>query len=278
MYESDNIEEDVTRSNFAFLLNHNLDIRGSMGLFPEKPRTSEISAIEPHDTTRPYLYSKSSSSSVFERLVIDSNRRSFANRKISDHRLMLELEYENSFLSQAKLTKSNEEQLISRLVCDTNRRQNNYEAIEKLKKTQELESCEKKTWPVEKTNALINRLAADCRTRQSERENVKKSIVESEIKQLQRIRQEKHPRRKLDEEVLKRVTSSVSPECKHRKKSPGKPLKVTGSPAKIEKIVERLHKKSPLRLHLPYGSEEMDDYLMKLKAKGLQSHRLTPHK
>ena len=292
MQDCDNIEEEVTRSNFAFLLNHNLDICGSMGLFPHKLSATDISAIERRDSTQQFLHSKSSATTVFDRLITDSNRRTYASKKVNDYRLMLELEYENSFLSQAKLSKASEEALISRLVEDTNRRSRNSETIENLKKSQEMSSeRESFRWSARETSRVVSRLSADTRDKFKERDRVKKNLLEEEIRFFESIRTAKHPKRKINKEVFERIISpisrSISPRCKRAMKEGGGPVRVCGSPVRIQGVVDRLHKSSPLKLYIPYSkererslergkrasprkyiNEDVDDYLMKVKANG----------
>lgn len=291
MDESYTIEEDVTRSNFAFLLNHNLDIRGSMGLFPDKAAVQDLSAIDHHDTTQQFLCSKSSSASVFDRLVQDTNRRSYASKKVNDYRLQLELEYENSFLSQARMSKTCESDLLTRLIQDTQRRYRNYELIENFKKEKEAVK-ESVKWPLNKTMQVVNRLAWDKREQASSRENLKKTIEEQEVQILQKIRDSKHPKRPINQEIMKRITASCSPTCKHVEKSREKSLTSTKSSRCIKEVIDRLHKTSPIKIIIPYSPEknktpvrqksitrfqtsprrkvnpDTDDLLMKIKANG----------
>lgn len=286
MEDSESIDEDVTRSNFALLENHNLDIKGSMGLFKE--RTPDLSAIEIHETmTQQFLISKSSSTSVFDRLASDTNRRANASMKVQDYRLMLELEYENSFLNPSKISQTTETSLISRLLLDSERRKNNKEALEKFKIS---ENSKKKfvKWPAQKTTEVVSRLAIDKRHQIEKRAEVKNKILEEEIKRLESIRNNKHPRRKIDRDVMGRILGSISPDCKFKEKK--EEIRPKKSWNEIKQVVDRLHRTSPLKIVMKdFGSVrrisppksarpvcsplrksniETDDYLMTLKAKG----------
>lgn len=286
MDDSDSVDEDVTRSNFMFLENHNLDIKGSMGLF--KDRLPDLSAIEVHETMTQQLFiSKTSSSSVFDRLVSDTNRRANASMKVQDYRLMLELEYENSFLNPVKISRKNETNLITRLLQDSERRKSNKQAVENLKKSQtQITNFIK--WPAEKTAEVVSRLSTDKRSQIEKRTEIKNSIFEKELKALDSIRNKRHPRRKLDKDVVGRILGSASPECKCGE--PKQEMKKKKSWKEINRVVERLHRPSPVRVVInefssskkisppklarPVGSPlkgsnlETDDYLMTLKAKG----------
>jgi hypothetical protein len=269
MDDSYTIEEDVTRSNFAFLLNHNLDIRGSMGLFPDKAAVQDLSAIDHHDTTQQFLCSKSSSASVFDRLVQDTNRRSYASKKVNDYRLQLELEYENSFLSQARLSRTCESDLLTRLIQDTQRRFRNYELIENFKKEKEAVK-ESIKWPLNKTMQVVNRLAWDKREQASSRENLKKTIEEQEVQILQKIRDSKHPKRPINQEIMKRITASCSPTCKHVEKQREKSLKIV-IPYSPETKKTPVRQKSITRFQTSprrKANPDTDDLLMKIKANG----------
>ena len=180
MEESDPIEEEITSSNLLCLQNHNLDIRGSMGMFPEKNQMQEISAIYNNEKTQQSLYSKSSLNSVFDRLVNDTNRRINASRKIGEFKQKLETERDNSFLSQKRISKTTEYDLLNRLILDTQRRSRKYEAIENYKKSYETCSSPSRISP-EKTREIVSRLSRDTRRRDVAREEVKKNIKELEI-------------------------------------------------------------------------------------------------
>ena len=285
MDDTENIEEEITRTNFTYFLDHCLTIKGSMGLFPEKVQGPDISAIEHHDTSQQFLHSKSSSTSVFDRLVSDTNRRTGASKKVNDYRIMLGLEYENSFLSQAKLSRANEDNLLTRLVLDTQRRYQNYEILDNYKKAKE-KPKEFPKFPQEKTNEIVSRLFVDSRQKIEERQNVKKQILEEEIKLLKNIRNQRHPRRELNKDIIDRITTSSSPSrCKHLQNSNEVTIRSSKSVKKIRDVVDRLHKSSPLKIHIPYKSEnhreqnrmndirkkindDYDDYLIKFKANG----------
>ena len=285
MEDSEQVDEDVTRSNFALLENHNMDIKGSMGLFKE--RMPDLSAIEVHETmTQQFLISKSSSSSVFDRLASDTNRRANASMKVQDYRLMLELEYENSFLNPTRISLKRETSLISRLLLDSDRRKNNKEALENLKNS---ENSTRKfvKWPAEKTIEVVARLATDKRNQMEKREEVKNKMVEEEIRRLESIRNNRHPRRKIDKKVMERILGSISPRGMERKEE----VRPKKSWNEVKKVVDRLHRTSPLKIVIkdfggvrrrisppksarPVFSPsrksniETDDYLMTLKAKG----------
>ena len=232
------IEEEVTRSNFALLENHYLDVKGSMGLFGCK--MPDLSAITVHETTtQPFFNSKCSSSSVFDRLAADTNRRNNASMMVQDYRLMLELEYENSFLNKDKLSCDRETKLISRLMSDSERRKRNKETAEKLKKV-ESQCIKGLKWPAEKTDRVVKRLFIDKRGQSTKREEIKKSIEELEIRTFEEIRNARHPRRKVDDEVIKRISTSRSPEYKCSSRNCSPDAKV-GSMTRRENT-ERLHK------------------------------------
>ena len=284
MDDSHYLEEEVTRSNFVFMVNHNLDVKGSMGLFPDKITTSDISAIERHDSTQQFYLSKSSTSSVFDRLVQDTNRRTMAGKKVNDYRRMLQIEYENSFLSQAKITRDKEENLLTRLIEDTKRRCRRYEALKELK--QQTESPPRSVkWPINKTQQVVSRLSVDSRQRFLHRESLLKNIEDEEAKIFQKIRDQRHPKRGLDFDVFHRITGLASSSCRHSSVSQ-EVIKSAKSAKDMKNLVERLHKRSSLKLFVPYLSPEnsartksskrspspkkkidVDDYIMKLKEK-----------
>jgi hypothetical protein len=271
--DSDSIEEEVTRSNFMLLENHNLDIKGSMGLFKDK--LPDLSAITPYETTtQPFLNSKCSSLSVFDRLASDTNRRANASMRVQDYRLMLELEYENSFLKPLRLSANSESQLISRLLSDSIRRKKNQETLEKLKKSES--PCKQfEKWPAFKTDEVVRRLFVDKRSEIKKRDEVKKELEEKQVEILERIRERRHPKRKIDQKVMSRVVASPSPNCKCgiSPKSPSPKRKWND----VKDIVEKLHRGSSFKgfgsarkIHGPRKKSvlEADDYLITLKAKG----------
>ena len=298
MEDTENIEEEVTRSNFAFFLNNNLNIKGSMGLFPDRIQVSDISAIERQDSSsQQFLHSKSSSASVFDRLIQDTNKRLYASKKVSDYRIMLELEYENSFLTQAKLSRESEDELLNRLMLDAQRRYKNYEVLENFKKNKE-KNKEFIKLPAEKINELTTRLSANTKNKIQERENINKIRHEEEIKSLQIIRNQKHPKRELNKDIFYRITAPKSPpKCTNNVNGKEKILMSSASAKTIQEVVDRLHKTSPLKINIPFkdkknkkvkASEKFsltsrrktfdDDYSIKLKANGGKTSKKILHK
>lgn len=236
------IEEEVTRSNFALLENHYLDVKGSMGLFGCK--MPDLSAITVHETTtQPFFNSKCSSLSVFDRLAADTNRRNNASMMVQDYRLMLELEYENSFLNKDKLSCDRETKLISRLMSDSERRKRNKETAEKLKKV-ETQCIKSLKWPAEKTDRVVKRLFIDKRGQSMKREEIKKSIEDLQFRTFEEIRNARHPRRKIDDERMKRITTSRSPEfkCTSRNCSPDGKVASMTSREKTERLNSEVEK------------------------------------
>lgn len=287
MDDSKYLEEEVTRSNFAFLSNHYLDVKGSMGLFRDKSTVQDLSAIDHKESTQQFYHSKTSSKLVFDRLIQDSNRRSYATKKIEDYRLMLELEYENSLLSQPRFNKSAQEELVSRLMLDSQRRQRNKEVIQKFKSEQE-SLVESFKIPLEQTTKIVARLAVDSRSKYLQRESLYQKIKDKAIMILDKIRTQKHPKRKLDPDVIQRITST-SPNCKHTHADP-RPSSKSLTKSSLKEVLDRLHKKSPLKIYIPYSPSpkkkpsrtksarkpitnrsnlEDDDYYLRLKASGI---------
>lgn len=248
-------EEELTQSYFKFLMQHNLDIKGSKNLFDMK--NSELTSINlPETTTSPLISPvspifspKNNHNSVFDRLISDTNRRTSTAIKLKDYRIMLEQEYENSLLSPSRISKETESNLISRLINDSERRKSDKNLREKMKdEANNNKSTVKHS--ATKVKQIVNRLFVDKRKTIEKRNTLKQSIVEKEINELKEIREKKHPHRKVNKEDILRVAEKPI-KCKHVKSEEKLPRKNWNE---VKQAVDRLYNKGGLRISIPDAS------------------------
>lgn len=237
--DDDSVEEEITRTKFDNLPNYFLDLTPSRNKFERLL----ISLPESPDKTLA-LTLPSPKKSVFDRLIQDTNRRTETQVKVKDYRLMLEQEYENSFLSPVRLSKEAENKLLDRLISDTERRKQNFIELEKRKQSLSPVSVSHVKWPAEKTEVIVNRLHSDRRDEYRRREQAQVSKIKSEIGKLEIIREKNHPKRKLDEERIKKI-SVKSPKCRHSEEKSEDKRKRTWKETLT--TVNRLHKSSSFK-------------------------------
>ena len=237
--DDDSVEEEITRTKFDNLPNYFLDFTPSRNKFERLA----ISLPQSPDKTLA-LTLPSPKRSVFDRLVHDTNRRTETQVKVKDYRLMLEQEYENSFLSPVRLSKEAENKLMDRLLGDSERRKQNLIELEKRKQSLSPVSVSHAKWPAEKTEVVVNRLHCDRRDEYKRREQAQSSKIKSEVGKLETIREQKHPKRKVDEERIKKI-SVKSPKCRHLdEKNEEKPKKTW---KETLTTVNRLHQNSSFK-------------------------------
>lgn len=281
MINPDSTEEELTQSYFNVLLQHSLDVNVSKNLF--KAKSSKLTSINlPETTTSPLFSPKNSPSSVFDRLITDSNRRASTALKLQDYRVMLEQEYENSLLSPVRISKESESNLVLRLITDSERRKNDKIAKEKLKTEENSTKCSVKH-SAGKVKEVVNRLFVDKRKKIEKRNELKESKEEKEIAKLKEIREKIHPCRKVNQEAVLKIAQK-STTCKHVKNEAKAPRK---SWNEVKLVVNRLYTKGGLRLSIPEGNSktsisplkstrasllrlddlDKDDFLISLKAR-----------